>query len=48
MRLRPAPAHWFETYVTRNETVHALAALAATGMVQLELDPKLADRKSVV
>jgi V/A-type H+-transporting ATPase subunit I len=43
MRLRPAPAHWFETYVPRDETVHALETLAATGMVQLELDPKLAE-----
>ena len=42
MRLRPAPAHWFETYIPRDETVHALEVLATTGMVQLELDPKLA------
>lgn len=43
MRLTPTAAHWFETYVPRNETVHALEALAATGMVQLELDPRLAE-----
>lgn len=43
MRLRPAPAHWFETYVPRNETVHALEALAATGVVELEHDPRLAE-----
>lgn len=43
MRLRPTLAHWFETYVPRNETVHALKALASTGVVQLELDPKLTD-----
>ena len=43
MRLRPALAHWFETYVPRDETVNALEALAATGIVQLELDPKLAE-----
>lgn len=43
MRLRPVPAHWFETYVPRNETVHALEALAATGVVQLELDSKLTE-----
>jgi len=43
MRLRSIPAHWFETYVPRNETVHALEALAATGVVQLELDPRLAE-----
>ena len=43
MRLTPTAAHWFETYVPRNETVHALEALAATGVVQLELDPRLAE-----
>ncbi len=43
MHLRSAPTQWFETYVPRNETVHALEALAATGMVQLELDPRLAE-----
>ena len=43
MRMRPTAAHWFETYVPRNETVHALEALAATGVVQLELDPRLAE-----
>jgi len=43
MRLTPTPAHWFETYVPRDETVHALEALAATGVVQLELDPRLAE-----
>jgi len=43
MRLRPALAHWFETYVPRDETVNALEALAATGEVQLELDPRLAE-----
>jgi V/A-type H+-transporting ATPase subunit I len=43
MRLRPTAAHWFETYVPRNETVHALEAFAATGVVQLELDPRLAE-----
>ncbi|MGB5427833.1 MAG: hypothetical protein WBN95_13720, partial [Gammaproteobacteria bacterium] len=43
MRLTPTAAHWFETYVPRNETVHALEALAATGVVQLELDTRLAE-----
>lgn len=43
MHLRPALAHWFETYVPRNETVNALEALAVTGVVQLELDPRLAE-----
>jgi V/A-type H+-transporting ATPase subunit I len=42
VRLRPTPAHWFETYVPRGETVHALHALAGTGVVELELDPRLA------
>ena len=30
MRLRQALAHWFETYVRRNQTVNALEALAAS------------------
>jgi V/A-type H+-transporting ATPase subunit I len=42
MRLRPAQAHWFETYVPRAASVRASAVLAATGAVQLERDPRLA------
>ncbi len=42
MRLRPASAHWFECYVPRDETVFALEALASTGRVELELDPRTA------
>lgn len=42
MPFRPPEAHWFETYVPRNETVYALKALADTGVVQLEQDHRLA------
>lgn len=42
MLLRPEQAQWFETYVPRSETVTALEALADTGMVELDADPKLA------
>ena len=40
-RLRPAQSRWFEIYVPRGETVYAVEALAATGKVQLELNPRL-------
>jgi V/A-type H+-transporting ATPase subunit I len=40
IRLRPTEARWFETYVPREHTVQATELLAATGMVQLELDPR--------
>ncbi|WP_172838819.1 V-type ATPase 116kDa subunit family protein [Solemya velesiana gill symbiont] len=39
--LRPAQSKWFEAYVPRGETVYAVEALARTGEVQLELDPRL-------
>jgi V/A-type H+-transporting ATPase subunit I len=42
MRFRSAEAHWFETYVTRDSTVLALQALADSGVVELEADPRLA------
>lgn len=41
MPLRPAQATWFETYIPREHTVRATAALADTGVVQLELAPRL-------
>lgn len=41
MSLRPAPATWFETYVPRDHTVRAAGVLADTGVVQLELDPRV-------
>ena len=41
MALRPAQAKWFETYVPRDQTVRATGVLADTGVVQLELDPRL-------
>ena len=41
MALRPAQARWFETYVPRGQTVRATGVLADTGVVQLELDPRL-------
>jgi V/A-type H+-transporting ATPase subunit I len=40
IRIRPTEARWFETYVPREYTVQATELLAATGMVQLELDPR--------
>lgn len=42
MSLRPSQARWFETYVPREEAVRASEVLAATGVVQLELAPRLA------
>jgi len=41
MALRPVQARWFETYVPRDQTVRATGVLADTGVVQLELDPRL-------
>lgn len=41
MSIRPKQARWFETFVARDQTVYALEALARTGVVQLELDPRL-------
>jgi V/A-type H+/Na+-transporting ATPase subunit I len=41
MRLRPTQARWFETYVPREFTVRATEVLARTGIVQLELDPRV-------
>ena len=41
MALRPAQARWFETYVPRDQTVRATGVLADTGVVQLELNPRL-------
>ena len=41
MHLRPTPARWFETYVPREFTVGATEVLARTGVVQLELDPRV-------
>ncbi len=38
MSLHPKPAHWFETYVPRDQTVYALETLAATGQVELDRD----------
>ncbi len=40
---RPAQARWFETYVPRAQTVRATEVLAATGVVQLETDPRVAE-----
>ena len=40
---RPTQARWFETYVPRQDTVKATEVLAATGVVQLETDPRLSE-----
>jgi V/A-type H+-transporting ATPase subunit I len=40
MSLRPTRAHWFETYVPREQTVYALDALAGSASVELEADPR--------
>lgn len=47
MALRPAQAKWFETYVPRDQTVRATSVLADTGVVQLELDPRLEEVPSL-
>jgi V/A-type H+-transporting ATPase subunit I len=41
MPLRPTSALWFETYVPRDQAVRATGVLADTGVVQLELDPRM-------
>lgn len=41
MALRPAQAKWFETYIPRDQTVRATAVLAETGVVQLEMAPRM-------
>ena len=41
--LRPTQARWFETYVPHEHTVRATEILARTGVVELEIDPRLAD-----
>lgn len=48
MRLHPAEARWFETFTTRDETVRAVEALARTGVVQLEIDPRHSDLTDTV
>jgi V/A-type H+-transporting ATPase subunit I len=40
MSLRPTQAHWFETYIPREQTVVAMETLARTGAVQLETDSR--------
>ena len=42
MLLRSDQAYWFETYISRHETVVALEALAASGEIELESDPEIA------
>jgi V/A-type H+-transporting ATPase subunit I len=44
MSLRPLQARWFETYVPRDQTVHATEVLARTGQVHLETDTRVLDR----
>ena len=44
MSLRPLQARWFETYVPRDQTVHATEVLARTGLVQLEADTRVLER----
>jgi V/A-type H+/Na+-transporting ATPase subunit I len=44
MSLRPLQARWFETYVPRDQTVHATEVLARTGRVHLETDTRVLDR----
>ncbi|MBS1211315.1 MAG: hypothetical protein H6R19_3713, partial [Proteobacteria bacterium] len=41
MSLRPLQARWFETYVPRDQTVHATEVLARTGLVQLESETSI-------
>ncbi|MGQ9862588.1 MAG: V-type ATPase 116kDa subunit family protein [Thiobacillaceae bacterium] len=44
MRLRPAQARWFETYVPHEHAVHATEVLARTGVVELETDIRMPER----
>lgn len=44
MSLRPLQARWFETYVPRDQTVHATEVLARTGLVQLESETSILER----
>jgi V/A-type H+-transporting ATPase subunit I len=44
MKLRPLQARWFETYVPRDQTVHATEVLARTGQVHLETDTRVLER----
>ncbi len=44
IRIRPAQARWFETYVPHEHTVRATEVLARTGVVELETDPRHAER----
>lgn len=44
MRLRPAQARWFETYVPHEHAVHATEVLARTGVVELETDLRMPER----
>lgn len=44
MSLRPLQARWFETYVPRDQTVHATEVLARTGQVHLESDTRVLER----
>lgn len=39
--LRPVQAHWFETYLPHEQTVRATEILAQTGVVELDIDPRL-------
>ena len=42
MLFRSDQAQWFETYISRHETVVALETLAASGEIELESDPAIA------
>ena len=44
MRLRPAQARWFETYVPHEHAVHATEVLAHTGVGELETDLRVPER----
>jgi len=44
LRLRPIQAHWFETYVPREQSLLATELLASSGAVQLELDPRIPEQ----
>ncbi len=41
--LRPTQARWFEIYVPHEQTVRTTEILSRTGVVELEIDPRLAD-----
>ena len=47
MTLRSHQTRWFEVFVSREQVIYALEALAGTQSVQLELDPRFTDSLNI-